>query len=120
MPESTPTIGGLVVQVGGSRWFLPVADVVEVLRDAAVVRVPGAIPAVRGMVNHRGRIITVADPARALELPGGAGEAGEVVVVEVGGRRFALAVDGVVELSAEARTGLATLDVALVADAIFA
>ncbi len=118
--DAAPTVGGLVVRVGGSRWFIPVAGVIEVLRDAVIVRVPGAIPAVRGMVNHRGRIITVVDPTRALELPGEGAEAGEVVVVEVAGRRFAVAVDGVVELSAEARTGLATLSLTQLADAIFA
>lgn len=120
MPEGLPAVGGLVVRVAGSRWFIPVAGVIEVLRGAQIVRVPGAIPAVRGMVNHRGRIITVADPVRSLDLPGEAGGAGEIVVVEAEGRRFALAVDGVVELSAEARTGLATLDLTQVAHAIFA
>lgn len=120
MPEQAPVVGGLVVRVAGSRWFIPVTGVIEVLRDALIIRVPGAAPGVRGMVNHRGRIITVADPVRALQLPGDAGSAGELVVVEAEGRRFALAVDGVVELNAEARTGLATLDVIRVAHAIFA
>lgn len=120
MPDELPAVGGLVVRVAGSRWFIPVAGVIEVLRDALIVRVPGAVPAVRGLVNHRGRIITVADPVRSLDLPGESGGAVELVVVEVEGRRFALAVDGVVELSAEARTGLATLDLTQVAHAIFA
>lgn len=112
--------GGLVVRVAGSRWFIPVAGVIEVLRDTLIVRVPGAVPAVRGVVNHRGRIITVADPIRALDLPGDASGGGELVVVEADGRRFALAVDGVVELNAEPRTGLAMLDLIQVANAIFA
>lgn len=120
MPDGLPAVGGLVVQVAGSRWFIPVEGVIEVLRDALIVRVPGGVPAVRGMVNHRGRIITVADPVRALGLPGEAGGARELVVVESENRRFALAVDGVVELTAEPRTGLATLDLIQVAHAIFA
>ncbi|MEP6589744.1 MAG: chemotaxis protein CheW [Gemmatimonadota bacterium] len=120
MADGLPAVGGLVVRVAGSRWFIPVAGVIEVLRDAPVVRVPGAPPSVRGVVNHRGRILTVADPVRSLDLPGEAGGAGEIVVVEADNRRFALAVDGVVELSAEPRTGLATLDLIEVARAIFA
>ena len=48
MAERTPAVGGLVVRVAGSRWFIPVAGVIEVLRDALIVRVPGAVPAVRG------------------------------------------------------------------------
>ena len=110
---------GLVLRAGGVRWFVPAGQVIEVLRGAAVVRIPGAPPAVRGVVNHRGRIVTAADPIRALELPGEGSAATEVVVVQVPGRRFAIVVDGVVELTAEARTGLATLDLNRIAAAIF-
>ncbi|MDX2261562.1 MAG: chemotaxis protein CheW [Gemmatimonadales bacterium] len=119
MPERVG-VGGLVVRVAGTRWFIPVAGVIEVLRDAAVARLPGTPPAVRGIVNHRGRVLTVADPIRALGLPGDVGGADDVVIVEAGGHRFAVAVDGVVELAAEARTGLATLDLDSIASAIFA
>jgi purine-binding chemotaxis protein CheW len=119
MPEKVG-VGGLVVRVAGTRWFIPVAGVIAVLRDAVVARLPGTPPAVRGVVNHRGRVLTVADPIRALGLAGDAGGVAEVVVVEAGGHRFALAVDAVVELAAEPRTGLATLDLDSVATAIFA
>ncbi len=112
-------VTGLVVRVAGVRWFLPVETVVEVLRGAPVARIPGAPPVVRGLVNHRGHLLTVADPVRALALPGTSGEGRDVVVVATGTRRFAVAVDAVIELAAEARTGLATLDVAAVADAVF-
>jgi chemotaxis signal transduction protein len=110
---------GLVLRAGGVRWFVPAGQVVEVLRGAAVVRVPGAPAAVRGVVNHRGRILTAGDPIRALELPGEGSAATEVVVVQLQGRRFAIVVDGVVELTAEPRTGLATLDLNRIAAAIF-
>jgi len=112
-------VTGLVVRVAGARWYVPVESVVEVLRGAAVARIPGAPPAVRGLVNHRGRLLTVADPVRALALPGTGGEGRDVVVVATPTRRFAVAVDAVIELAAEARTGLATLDVEAVAAAVF-
>jgi chemotaxis signal transduction protein len=120
MADPRPAVGGLVVRVAGNRWFIPVANVLEVLRQPEVIRAPGAVAAVRGMVNHRGRVLTVADAMRALELPGDAGTGTEVVVVEVAAHRFAIAVDAVVELSAEARTGLAELDLGRIAAAIFA
>ena len=109
-----------MVQVGGVRWAIPLAGVVEVLRDSRIIRVPGGVPAVRGMVNHRGRILTVADAVRALDLPGDSAGAGEVVVVQWEHRRFGVAVDSVVELSSEARTGLAEMDLERIALAIFA
>jgi chemotaxis signal transduction protein len=110
---------GLVLRAGGVRWFVPAGQVIEVLRGAAIVRIPGVPASVRGVVNHRGRILTAADPIRALELPGEGSAATEVVVVQLPGRRFAIVVDAVVELTAEARTGLATLDLQQIAAAIF-
>ena len=121
----TPSEGGagpgaLVVQVAGARWAMPLAGVIEVIRAARLIRVPGGVPAVRGMVNHRGRILTVADAIRALGLPGDAGTGGEVVIVEWQHRRFGIAVDAVIELNSEARTGLAEIDLERIATAIFA
>ena len=120
MAEAPQAATGLVVRVAGQRWFVPAATVIEVLRDVPLVRVPGAVAAVLGVVNHRGRIITVANTIRALDLPGTAGEGRDLVVAEHAGRRFGVAVDGVVELAAEARTGLAELPLDVIATAIFA
>ena len=120
MPEGGNGSSGLVVQVAGSRWAIPLSGVIEVLREARLIRVPGGVPAVRGMVNHRGRILTVADAVRALDLPGESANRGEVVVVEWQHRRFGVAVDAVVELNGEARTSLAEMDLERIATAIFA
>lgn len=121
MPEVASPRAGLVVRVGGIRWFIPVASVIEVVRHAPVSRVPSADAAVRGLVNHRGRVLAVGDAARALGLAAPLAANGDLVVVELpGGRRFAVAVDAVIELVPEARTGLAPLDLDAVAAAIFA
>jgi purine-binding chemotaxis protein CheW len=118
MPETAaPT--GLVVRVAGVRWYIPAPRVVEVVRGAAVARIPMADPAVLGLMNHRGRILTVVDPVRALALPGASGGGRDLVVVEGGGHRFVVATDAVIELVPEARTGLAVLDVDRIAAAIF-
>lgn len=118
-PERRQKATGLVVRVARARWFLPLDGVVEVLRKPVVVRTPATPANVLGLVNHRGRVLTVADPIRALELPGTGGSAGDVVVVEAGGRRFALGVDAVIELATKARTSLATLDLERVAVVVF-
>jgi purine-binding chemotaxis protein CheW len=118
-PEPRDRVTGVVVRVAGARWYLPVQGVIEVLRDRPVSRLPGAPAAVVGVVNHRGRVLTVADPVRALELPGDGAGSGDLVVVEAAGRRFAVAVDAVIELLAEPRTGLALLDLDAVALAVF-
>ena len=120
MPDARSGASGLVVQVAGTRWAIPLAGVIEVLREARLIRVPGGVPAVRGMVNHRGRILTVADAVRALELPGEGGQGRDVVIVQSAHRRFGVAVDAVVELDGEARTSLAEIDLERIATAIFA
>ena len=117
--DSSAKVTGLVVRVAGTRWFIPVSEVIEVLREPMVARLPAAGAAVAGVVNHRGRVLTVADPVRALELPGQAGGTRDVIVVATEGHRFAVAVDAVIELVAEPRTGLATLDLVAVARAVF-
>lgn len=117
--EPTARVSGLVVRVAGARWFVPVAEVIEVLREPVVARLPASGAAVAGVVNHRGRVLTVADPVRALELAGQAGGTRDVIVVVADGHRFAVAVDAVIELVAEPRTGLATLDLVAVARAVF-
>ena len=117
--EAGARVTGLVVRVAGARWFIPVAEVVEVLREPVVARLPSAGAAVVGVVNHRGRVLTVADPVRALGLPGQGGGNRDIIVVHTDNHRFAVAVDAVIELVAEPRTGLATLDLMAVARAVF-
>ncbi len=98
--------GGLVIGAAGTRWLLPVTGVVAVLRQPEVIRVPGAVPAVKGLVHHRGRIIPVADVIRALELPGASADGNDLVVVDSpAGQRFAVAVDAVIELTRGAAGG---------------
>ncbi|HRP08244.1 MAG TPA: chemotaxis protein CheW, partial [Gemmatimonadales bacterium] len=87
--------------------------------EPVLSRLPGTSSMVAGAVNHRGQVLVVADPVRALDLPGGSGGARDVVVVEVGGRRLALALDAVIELVTETRTGLATMDLEAIAMAVF-
>jgi len=111
---------GLVVEVAGGRWAIPLAGVVEVMREARVIRVPGGVPAVHGMVNHRGRIVTVASATRVLELPGDPRPGGDIVILQWQQHRFGVAVDAVIELGSEARTGLAEIDLERIATAIFA
>lgn len=121
MTDRAPTPAALVVRLGADRWSLPVGMVIEVMRGQSLTRVPGTDPVVLGLVNHRGRVLTVGDPARSLGLPGGGADLPDIVVVEPPGHpRFAIAVDAVVEMVGEARTGLAPMDLDAIATAIFA
>ncbi len=53
----------LLVQVRGSRFGIPVDNVIELIRAVAVSPLPGAPPVVSGVINVRGSLTPVIDPA---------------------------------------------------------
>lgn len=55
--------------VGGQFYGVPVEDVREVIMNQARTRVPLAPPAVLGMMNIRGRIVSAIDMRTVLRLP---------------------------------------------------
>ena len=69
-------------RLAGGHYGVELARVQEVLRPLPLTRLPLAPPAIAGLVNLRGRIVTVVDPRVVLGLeaaPAG-GSAGLVVV----------------------------------------
>jgi purine-binding chemotaxis protein CheW len=89
VPHSTT----LITRVGGCRCALPLAHVVETMRRGAVEPIAGAPTAVLGIATIRGEAVPVVDLGRLLGVEGAVG--GRLVTVDTGGRRVALAVDGV-------------------------
>jgi purine-binding chemotaxis protein CheW len=79
-----------------------------VLADAQIEPVPGAPPAVLGVINLRGRIVTVIDLKRCLGLDGaGAAAAGcSVVVADSGADTLALRVDGIAQVCSVAANAI--------------
>ena len=90
--EQRPRV--LVVAVDRETFGIPVEQVREVIRSAALRRVPGSPPVLRGIVNVRGAIVTVLD-LQALLSGERAVTAGSVVLLEYGSRLIGLAVQAV-------------------------
>lgn len=84
----------LVVASDRDAFGIPVEQVREVIRSAALRRVPGSPPVLRGIVNVRGGIVTVLD-LQALLSGERAVTAGSVVLLEYGSRLIGLAVHAV-------------------------
>jgi purine-binding chemotaxis protein CheW len=85
---------GLVVSVGSQACFVPLDHVVETTRPLPVETVVGTPPFVRGLSVIRGAPVPVVDLAAVI----GAAETGSVsrfIVLRLGDRRVALAVDAV-------------------------
>lgn len=112
--------------VAGQLFGVPVTRVQDILTPDAIAPVPGGPADVRGLINLRGRIVTVIDMRTRLSLPADkASEKGMCVTVESRGDAYTLLVDSVgdvITLSSDLREGNpATLDAVWreVADAVY-
>ena len=86
---------------GGSTYALPASDAVAVVPLGEPTPVPGTPPAVRGVVNHRGRILAAIDVGRLLSPAEPAASEAELgIVVASGAASFVLVSDTVPELVA--------------------
>ena len=96
--------------LGEHRFGIEIAAVQEVLRSQEITRVPLAPPAVRGVINLRGRIIPAVDLRRCFEMgprPGDR-EPANIVVRGAGSTSASLLIDEigeVVETTAPAHEG---------------
>ncbi len=72
---------------------VPVENVQEVLRWQTLTAVPLAPPAVRGLINLRGQIVSVIDLRRRLNLPDRQQQGGSHLIVKTGDEVVSLAVD---------------------------
>lgn len=93
---------------GGARTVAMLADWArEVAPRPASVRLPGAAEFVKGVVNVRGALVPLVDLGTLLDA-GPANPAGWVVLLDIDGRRCALAVDTLPQLhTADAPPGAA-------------
>ena len=90
----------LVFEVGGQRYGVPAAAVLEIVRAVAVVPLPGAPAVIEGIINFRGSVVPVLDVRRRLRLPGRPLEhTDHFIVARAGPRRVALRVDRAVALA---------------------
>jgi purine-binding chemotaxis protein CheW len=84
--------------VAGQRFGLPILRVQDVFVPERLTRVPLAPREVAGLLNLRGRIVTLIDMRRRLGLTEGGGEAVMAIGVESRGESYGLLVDSVGEV----------------------
>jgi purine-binding chemotaxis protein CheW len=93
---ASATIAVLVVGIGTERYGIELAALAEVFPYRGCTAVPGATPALLGVMNARGDIRAVVDLRRVLELPAGDdGAAGYVVMLRHGGGAIGLRIDAI-------------------------
>lgn len=86
----------LTFMLAGQMFGVSVLQVNDVLRPQKTTRTPLAPPTISGIMNLRGRIVTVIDVRRCLNQPPPGEDAGGMsVVVEQNGELFSLIIDNV-------------------------
>lgn len=94
LPEPPPPGEPFLLLTAAGRWFgVPLDRVLEVVTSRECTRLPGAPAHVLGLVNLRGRVVTVIDLASALRLAESSGGHQRIAVVEHAGKRAGIAVD---------------------------
>jgi purine-binding chemotaxis protein CheW len=87
----------VTLKIGSQLLGLPIEDVREVFAPQGITPVPLSAPAVTGLLNLRGRVVTAICLRSVLGLPPGEASVAErmAIGVEVDGEPFALLVDGI-------------------------
>jgi len=89
----------VTVSIGGQLFGLPIFEVHDVFVPDAITVVPLAQPEIAGLLNLRGRIVTVVDMRKRLALPPREGSATTMAVgIEYKGESYGLLIDEVGEV----------------------
>lgn len=113
--NATGTTSYVSVTLSNQLFGIPVLQVQDVFAPIAITCVPLAPPEVGGVLNLRGRIVTVIDMRKRLGLPNREGRRGSLAIgIERGGESYGLLVDDVGDVLALPSTEMqgvpATLD----------
>lgn len=98
-PASEDDAAFVLLRAGSRFYGLPIGAIREIVKPRPYTVLPGSAACVRGMINVRGRIITVVDLAAALTgdlAPVGAQH--RVLIVEYRRRSIGLAADEVLQI----------------------
>ncbi len=87
----------LVFRVADMACAADASAVQEIIPAQRATRVPGAREVVEGLINVRGRVVTLINGRRALNHPPGDGD-GPVILMEVGERTVGFSVDAVLDM----------------------
>lgn len=89
----------VTVTIGEQLFGLPIHRVQDVFIPETITRVPLSAPEIAGVLNLRGRIVTVIDMRRRLALPPRRGTAHNMAVgIEYKGESYGLLIDAVGEV----------------------
>jgi purine-binding chemotaxis protein CheW len=99
MNDATNLTEYVTFTTAGQLFGLPIERVQDVFKPARMTRVPMAGPEIAGVLNLRGRIVTVINLGKRLDLaPQGDASATMAIGIEFGSESFGLLVDAIGEV----------------------
>ncbi len=99
LSDGEPATDYVTVTIGNQLFGISVQDVQDVFSPQAITRVPLAPPEVGGVLNLRGRIVTVIDVRQRLGLPSRKDVLSCMAVgIEKGGESYGLIIDQIGEV----------------------
>jgi purine-binding chemotaxis protein CheW len=99
MHDATELTEFVTFTIAGQMFGLPIARVQDVFKPTRITRVPLAGAEIAGILNLRGRIVTVIDMRRRLDVAAREdGRAAMAIGIEARGESFGLLVDAVGEV----------------------
>lgn len=94
-----PVIQWVTFKLAGETYGINVMQVQEVLRYTEIAPVPGASYYVMGIINLRGKVVTVIDTRMRFGLPSGdISDNTRIVIIETGSHVVGIMVDAVAEV----------------------
>jgi purine-binding chemotaxis protein CheW len=94
---NSPALHAVIFRIGDVICAAPAGIVREILPRLPATRIPGVPDEVEGLVNVRGSLLTVLDGHLLLQQERRSSDEGAIVVVEVRGRNYGLAVGQVMD-----------------------
>ena len=88
----------VVFQLATAEYAIPISQVKEIIRYNGATKIPTAPEYMEGIINLRGKVISVVDLSGKFALPTEKGVAKQALIIEVAGREVGLVVDEVTEV----------------------
>lgn len=89
----------VIFSINGQQYALPVMQIKEIIRMVQVTPIPSSEHDVEGIINLRGKILTVINLSKKMGLPPNQYDTDtRIIVVEVNDKSWGLIVDEVVEV----------------------